>query len=44
MRAHQAAVAPSLDAGPVEKKESDAERTVVPQRVAVVLFTRFIVP
>ena len=46
VRVHQAAVAPSLDAGPVEKKGVDAERAVVPQLVTVdhILFTRFIMP
>jgi hypothetical protein len=46
VRDHQAAVAPSLDAGPVEKKGLDAERAVVPQLVTEdhVLFTRFMMP
>src|SRR5688500_12639099 len=46
VQVHQAAVAPSLDAGPVERrKESDAERIVVLELGADrhVLFTRFIV-
>jgi hypothetical protein len=48
MRVRQAAVAPPLDAGPVEKrrKESDAERAVVSQLVTAdhVLVTKIMMP